>query len=231
MIGLGVGIDYALFIVTRFRENYLAGGDVQEAIIGAMDTAGRAVLFAGATVIIALLGQFALGVDFLYGLAIASALAVLMTMLAALTVLPALLSRFGERIGRDPAAGEGPRRAPAQAQNGPGSGSRWSGFIERHPWQGAIAGARDHADALPRRRSRCGSATATRATTRRTRPRARPMIFSPRASAPASTARCRSSRAFPSADDTAALASVAERAARRRATSRRSPAAAEPERA
>ena len=70
------------------------------AIAGAMDTAGRAVLFAGATVIIALLGQFALGVDFLYGLAIASSLAVLMTMLAALTVLPALLSRFGERIGR-----------------------------------------------------------------------------------------------------------------------------------
>lgn len=72
MIGLGVGIDYALFIVTRFRENYLRSGDVHGAIAGAMDTAGRAVLFAGATVIIALLGQFALGVDFLYGLAVAS---------------------------------------------------------------------------------------------------------------------------------------------------------------
>jgi RND superfamily putative drug exporter len=100
MIGLGVGIDYALFVVTRFRENYLQDGDLQGAITTAMDTAGRAVLFAGLTVIIALLGQFLLGVGFLYGLAVASSLAVLMTMLAALTVLPALLSRFGERIGR-----------------------------------------------------------------------------------------------------------------------------------
>ncbi len=151
MIGLGVGIDYALFIVTRFRENYLIDGDVNAAIEAAMDTAGRAVLFAGATVIIALLGQFALGVEFLYGLAVASALAVLMTMTAALTVLPALLSRFGERIGRPRTArrwGRG-RRAAAQAQPvlepaaaKPASGFwvRWSNFIERHPWQGAIAG-------------------------------------------------------------------------------------------
>jgi putative drug exporter of the RND superfamily len=65
MIGLGVGIDYALFIVTRFRENHSKGADVQTATIAAMDTAGRAVLFAGITVIIALLGMFALGVNFL----------------------------------------------------------------------------------------------------------------------------------------------------------------------
>src|SRR5579862_2213079 len=114
MIGLGVGIDYALFVVTRFRENYLAGADVQGAIVGAMDTAGRAVLFAGATVIIALLGQFALGVEFLRGLAVASALAVLMTMLAALTVLPAFLARFGERVARPRR-----RRAKSNAARGP----------------------------------------------------------------------------------------------------------------
>jgi putative drug exporter of the RND superfamily len=150
MIGLGVGIDYALFIVTRFRENYLRDGDVGRSIAVAMDTAGRAVLFAGATVIIALLGQFALGVAFLYGLAVASSLAVLMTMLAALTVLPALLARFGERIGRVRASR---RRAPSGAVSAtttadhrnpgaPASGfwARWSGLIERHPWQGAIAG-------------------------------------------------------------------------------------------
>ena len=99
MIGLGVGIDYALFIVTRFRENRQRGATVDDAVIGAMDTAGRAVLFAGATVILALLGQLLLGVGFLDGLAVASALAVLTTMLAALTALPALLSRFGERVG------------------------------------------------------------------------------------------------------------------------------------
>ncbi len=135
MIGLGVGIDYALFVVTRFRENYLAEGDVQSAIVGAMDTAGRAVLFAGATVIIALLGQFALGVEFLYGLAVASSLAVLMTMLAALTVLPALLSRFGERIGRRRGG-----RTSAARDTPAGFWARWAGFIERHPWPGTIAG-------------------------------------------------------------------------------------------
>jgi RND superfamily putative drug exporter len=140
MIGLGVGIDYALFIVTRFRENYLIDGDVQGAIVGAMDTAGRAVLFAGLTVIIALLGQFALGVEFLYGLAIASSLAVLMTMLAALTMLPALLSRFGERIGRRRGGRRRGRRASAESDAPTGFWVRWSGFIERHPWQGAIAG-------------------------------------------------------------------------------------------
>jgi RND superfamily putative drug exporter len=152
MIGLGVGIDYALFIVTRFRENYLNTGDVQSATLVAMDTAGRAVLFAGATVIIALLGQFALGVSFLYGLAVASSLAVLMTMLAALTVLPALLSRFGERIvhgrrrgrawrGRRGGAEAAPATPGAAAQGEPsGFWVRWSALIERHPWQGAIAG-------------------------------------------------------------------------------------------
>jgi RND superfamily putative drug exporter len=146
MIGLGVGIDYALFIVTRFRENYLIDGDVHRSIIAAMDTAGRAVLFAGVTVIIALLGQFLLGVEFLYGLAVASALAVLMTMLAALTVLPAMLARFGERLGRPRGSRRGAGRArstsAAASETGPPGGfwARWSAFIERHPWQGAIAG-------------------------------------------------------------------------------------------
>src|SRR5262245_12262817 len=100
MIGLGVGIDYALFIVTRFREEHANGRSVRDAVITTMDSAGRAVLFAGATVIIALLGMFALGVNFLYGVAIGAAIAVALVMLASLTVLPALLSRFGERLAR-----------------------------------------------------------------------------------------------------------------------------------
>ncbi len=176
MIGLGVGIDYALFVVTRFRESYLLDGDLQGAIAMAMDTAGRAVLFAGTTVIIALLGQFTLGVEFLYGLAVTSALAVLMTMLAALTVLPAFLARFGERIGQRPGARRRGRRAsaahaasaatvataastatsatappaamaataagdaPTASDTQTGFWQRWSALIERHPWQGAIAG-------------------------------------------------------------------------------------------
>ncbi len=100
MIGLGVGIDYALFIVTRFRENYLEFGDVDRSVVEAMDTSGRAILLAGTTVVIALLGMFATGVSFLYGLSIASILAVLMTLAASLTVLPAMLSRFGHRVVR-----------------------------------------------------------------------------------------------------------------------------------
>ncbi len=100
MIGLGVGIDYALFILTRFRENYARNGDISASITGAMDTSGRAILLAGATVVIALLGMFATGVTFLYGLSIASVVAVLLVLAASLTVLPALLSSFGHRVVR-----------------------------------------------------------------------------------------------------------------------------------
>jgi RND superfamily putative drug exporter len=139
MIGLGVGIDYALFLITRFRQNHRSGMDLQTSISEAMDTAGRAVLFAGITVIIALLGQFALGVSFLYGLAVASALAVLMTMLAALTILPAVLSRFGERIARP---GRRARKSgeSSAAREARGGWARWARFIQRHPWPGAVAG-------------------------------------------------------------------------------------------
>jgi RND superfamily putative drug exporter len=104
-----------------------------------MDTAGRAVLFAGSTVIIALLGMFALGVDFLYGVAIAASLGVLTTMLAALTVLPVLLSRFGERIGRSRRRA---RTEDAAERHDPRTTwwGRWALLIRRHPWPGAIAG-------------------------------------------------------------------------------------------
>src|SRR4030081_17790 len=112
MIGLGVGIDYALFIVTRYRENYRAnGGDVDAAIEGAMNTSGRAVVFAGATVVIALLGMFALGVNLLNGVAGARA--------ASLTLLPALLRLLGRRIG------EGGRARAAGPTDQPGSWARW----------------------------------------------------------------------------------------------------------
>jgi RND superfamily putative drug exporter len=100
MIGLGVGVDYALFIVTRFRENYRSnGGDIQQAVEAAINTSGRAVLFAGATVVIALLGMFALGVSLLNGAAVAAAIGVVLVLGASLTLLPALLSIMGRRIG------------------------------------------------------------------------------------------------------------------------------------
>ena len=98
LIGLGVGVDYALFIVTRHRQGLIAGRDVESSIVNAVNTSGRAVMFAGIIVCIALLGMFALGVSFLYGLAIAAAIGVLFTMIAALTLLPAFLGFIGPRV-------------------------------------------------------------------------------------------------------------------------------------
>jgi RND superfamily putative drug exporter len=155
MIGLGVGIDYSLFIVTRFRENFLALGDVERSVVEAMDTSGRAILLAGATVVIALLGMFATGVAFMYGLAIAAVLAVLLTLTASLTLLPALLSRFGPRLVRPRgAASRGllgrHRKAAADARpavvaNGAGRAAprpsawrRWSETVQARPWPLAI---------------------------------------------------------------------------------------------
>jgi putative drug exporter of the RND superfamily len=136
MIGLGVGIDYALFIVTRFRESYRNGVGLEDSIAAAMDTAGRAVVFAGVTVIIALLGMFALGLSFLNGMAIAASLGVLLTLVAALTLLPALLGWLGHRVGR---LGRRERRQPRPDGRG-GFWPRWAEIVQRRPWPAAIAG-------------------------------------------------------------------------------------------
>jgi RND superfamily putative drug exporter len=98
LIGLGVGVDYALFIVTRHRTGLKGGRTVEDAAVNAINTAGRAVFFAGITVCIALLGQFALGVSFLYGVAVSAAITVALTMLSALTLLPALLGFWGMKV-------------------------------------------------------------------------------------------------------------------------------------
>jgi RND superfamily putative drug exporter len=98
MIGLGVGIDYALFIVSRYREGLHNGLDPERAIMESIDSSGRAVLFAGITVIISLLGLMAMGLAFVNGLAISGAAAVLVMMVAALTLLPALLGFVGNKI-------------------------------------------------------------------------------------------------------------------------------------
>ncbi len=97
MIGLGVGIDYALFVVNRFRQSRMTGNEPQDAAIEAVNTAGRAVLFAGTTVIIALMGLFVLGIGFFNGLAVGAAVTVFMVMLSALWLLPALLGLLGAR--------------------------------------------------------------------------------------------------------------------------------------
>jgi putative drug exporter of the RND superfamily len=128
MIALGVGIDYALLILNRFRAERAAGSDVRDATLTAMDTAGRSVMFAGTTVVVALLGMLLLGISFLNGPAIASALAVALTMLSSLTLLPALLGFFGRRV--KPAKVADPDAEPR-------GWARWSAWIARRP--GAFA--------------------------------------------------------------------------------------------
>ncbi|MFJ2899271.1 MMPL family transporter [Streptomyces sp. NPDC087218] len=132
LIGLGVGIDYALFIVTRHRRGLRRGLTVTEAAQDAVATTGRAVVFAGATVCIALLGMLILRLGFLNGVAIAASLTVVLTVAASVTLLPALLSFIGTRaLSR--------RERRRLAEHGPqpelptGFAARWSAFVERHP--------------------------------------------------------------------------------------------------
>ncbi|GGL96398.1 membrane protein [Streptomyces fumigatiscleroticus] len=132
LIGLGVGIDYALFIVTRHRRGLKRGLTVTEAAVNAVATTGRAVVFAGATVCIALLGMLILRLDFLNGVAVAASLTVVLTVTAAVTLLPALLSYIGPRaLSR--------RERRRLAEHGPrpelptGLAARWSALVERHP--------------------------------------------------------------------------------------------------
>ncbi|MEU7074862.1 MMPL family transporter [Streptomyces narbonensis] len=139
LVGLGVGIDYALFIVTRHRKGLKRGLPVSEAAEIAVATTGRAVVFAGATVCIALLGMLILRLSFLNGVAIAASLTVVLTVAASVTLLPALLSLIGMRaLSR--------RERRALAERGPqlelptGFAARWSAFVERHPkLLGAVA--------------------------------------------------------------------------------------------
>jgi putative drug exporter of the RND superfamily len=134
LIGLGVGVDYALFIVTRHRQGLIAGRDIESSIVNAVNTSGRAVMFAGIIVCIALLGMFALGVSFLYGLAIAAAIGVLFTMIAALTLLPAFLGFIGPRVlsrrQKRELATTGPRVVGTGTK---GFWPRWAGFIQERP--------------------------------------------------------------------------------------------------
>ncbi|MFD3559218.1 MMPL family transporter [Streptomyces sp. NPDC058686] len=132
LVGLGVGIDYALFIVTRHRRGLKQGLSVNEAAERAVATTGRAVVFAGATVCIALLGMLILRLSFLNGVAIAASLTVLLTVAASVTLLPALLSFIGMRA----LSGRQRRRL---SEHGPepelptGLAARWAVFVERHP--------------------------------------------------------------------------------------------------
>lgn len=136
MIGIGVGIDYALLILNRFRLERGAGRDVRDATLIAADTAGRAVLFAGIIVVIAMLGMMLLGISFLYGPAIAAALSVALTMVAAITLMPAVLAMIGRRV--KPAASGDPVEGEDLADREQGVAARWSAFVADHPWPVAV---------------------------------------------------------------------------------------------
>jgi RND superfamily putative drug exporter len=133
LIGLGVGIDYALFILTRHRTGLKAGLSAEESAVKASNTSGRAVIFAGATVVVAMLGLLVLNLGFLTGVGIAAAIVVMLSVLAATTLLPALLGLLGLRVlsrrQRRRLAGDG---APEMAQRG--WWARWAGLVQRRPF-------------------------------------------------------------------------------------------------
>jgi putative drug exporter of the RND superfamily len=131
MIGIGVGIDYALFIATRYRQGLFEGRDPRGAVVASLMTSGRSVLFAGGTVVISLFGLFLIGQPYMIGLATACIAAVLMVLVAALTLLPALLGFAGRAIDK--------LHIPGLLQNGgpPPPGGfwyRWSRFVQRRAW-------------------------------------------------------------------------------------------------
>jgi RND superfamily putative drug exporter len=132
LIGLGVGIDYALFIVTRYKQGILRGLSGEQAVTESLDTSGRAVLFAGIIVCIAMLGMFALGVSFLYGVAVAATIAVSFTVISALTLLPALLGFFGRLVLRRrerSALRDGKLRTSDESA----AWARWTGWMQKRP--------------------------------------------------------------------------------------------------
>jgi RND superfamily putative drug exporter len=159
MIGLGVGVDYALFIVTRFREALRSASSPQDALVTAMSTAGRSVLFAGVTVTIGMLGLLVLRMPLLNGVAIAASATIAMTVLGSLTLLPALLGFTGTRLAKPSrlrlrrAAGRprpGVAVGPAgdeTGRNDNSSGSsrpaaeRWAAVIQRRPVIAAVLSA------------------------------------------------------------------------------------------
>src|SRR5262249_52350697 len=133
MIGIGVGIDYALFIVTRYRQALERGTEREAAVVEAITTSGRAVVFAGCTVMVSILGMFLMGIEFLHGLAVGVSLAVAIAVVAAITLLPAILGFLGRGIDRLRI-----RRRPRPGRVG--FWERWSGVVQRQPGPIALAG-------------------------------------------------------------------------------------------
>ena len=143
MMGIGIGVDYTLLMVTRFREWRAAGLDERAATVATLDTAGRAVMVAGTTVVISMLGLFAMGLSFMRGAALVTILAVLVVMAASVTLFPALLGFLGKHVDRLRLP-LGRRRQVEVAVGGHVEPSRrwlaWSRLIDRHRWLAATLG-------------------------------------------------------------------------------------------
>ncbi|MHB0914220.1 MAG: MMPL family transporter [Thermoleophilia bacterium] len=137
MIGIGVGIDYALFIVTRYRQGLREELGPEQATVQAINTAGRSVIFAGVIVVISLLGMVLMNISFIQGLGIGAATVVLVTMLASVTLLPAVLGIVGRHIDRIRIPGLG---RDAHRPEDSGLGYRWSQLLARRPWPAFIVG-------------------------------------------------------------------------------------------
>jgi len=140
LIGIGVGIDYSLLVLTRFRSALGDGKNEHDAVVEAVTTAGRSVIIAGSTVVIAVLGLFLTGLSYMQGVALSASIAVLVVMLAAITLLPALLALLGQKVnrGRIPLLSRSLRssdRVPAKEPRA----ARWSHAVQRRPWTAAIA--------------------------------------------------------------------------------------------
>ncbi len=136
MIGLGVGIDYALFVVTRYRQGLSEGREPRHAVVTSLATAGRAVLLAGTTVVISLLGLYVIGQAYMVGVASASIVAVLLVMVATLTLLPALLGYAGRAIDRLSVPGLSHEATPRPSE---GFWYRWSRTVQRKAWLTGLA--------------------------------------------------------------------------------------------
>jgi RND superfamily putative drug exporter len=229
MVGLGVGIDYALFIVSRYRENRAAGARNDVALSRALATSGTAVLFAGLTVVLSMAALVLTGLGVLASIGLATALVVLLAVATALTLLPALLSLLGDRIDAGRLVGRGAARARRRRPRGGGwrTGSRRGRGPTSSP-------PRSCSWRWRRRCCRCRPASPTPATSRRAPRTGRRTTCSPRASARASTPRCSSSPTCRTpgcdADDVPALVErlAADPRASRRSASRGSRRAATP---
>jgi RND superfamily putative drug exporter len=142
LLAIGVGIDYALLVMTRFRDALDRDDDVHAALTEAVTTAGRSVLVAGSTVIIAVMGLFLVGVEYMRGVALATTVCILVVMVTALTLLPALLAMLGPRVNKWKLPGVKSVHQRREQENDPNHlplAARWSRQVQRRPWPLAIA--------------------------------------------------------------------------------------------